>query len=629
MSILAYPRIHFKGKCEINPATGNNNDVMVNIDSVNVGLGAYLSSLSDDEARAWMMAGMQARHPRNKQLHWYLKSGWNYFGDMSFRFVDVAVTTVTGTDGKTGARDPIVGQTVAILGSAEEEHFREPPPAVICDLDPLGSALTQLFIGRLTLGGKALGLEATYDTRAFGRWILWRNATIYQGEQNYPGAGATWQFAIPSEELTFHGTSTSPGLAALRAAALAAEGIVVQFALYQPEPLISDEELIAMFRRHEYRANPVVSLIVGTVGVWEEGELRTAPPDRLLVAPRPIMIGPATARVQRDRYVVSLNLVSTFPEADFIRPPSKYDFGRVRLGLVAPSGGPPVPISDPIAYDYPTYESTGGVLDVPYDPSVVSRDQLDDGTLVLCCDSDGSTPPDTILSEPNPPMTVETDDRGVYLDVGESDYLSILVRERGEPPRTDVTVYIWEYQYKMDPVGDLERAGATLRLVDSHSGLAPRVGFPATVVYPRDRAVPLPIPVIALRSGSVALAFTLNGRPLHPGNPWDSAEYAGVRVMPQDDFSSEIQQGGATWDLVYEKIWRFYHVVYPAMSKVISLNIKETMEKNAPLIVAATDPDHWESTHYMPPTRDLSTGKRALLVEWANEVARKPRGGSN
>lgn len=74
MSVLSYPRIHFKGKCLVNPATGNNDDVSVNIDTVNAALLPPLAALTDADARAWMMSGVQAVSPVNKQIFWYLHS---------------------------------------------------------------------------------------------------------------------------------------------------------------------------------------------------------------------------------------------------------------------------------------------------------------------------------------------------------------------------------------------------------------------------------------------------------------------------------------------------------------------------------------------------------------------------
>lgn len=38
MSVLAFPRIHFRGRCLINPLTANNDDVMEAIDEAHVGI---------------------------------------------------------------------------------------------------------------------------------------------------------------------------------------------------------------------------------------------------------------------------------------------------------------------------------------------------------------------------------------------------------------------------------------------------------------------------------------------------------------------------------------------------------------------------------------------------------------
>src|SRR5262249_25026235 len=98
MSVLAYPRIHFKGKCLINPATGNNDDGMDTVDSGNVGPLPALNDLSDAEARAWLIEGVPAGSPINQKVFTYVRSGWNYFGDMSGQFQDPPVCSVVGTD---------------------------------------------------------------------------------------------------------------------------------------------------------------------------------------------------------------------------------------------------------------------------------------------------------------------------------------------------------------------------------------------------------------------------------------------------------------------------------------------------------------------------------------------------
>ncbi|QEH34850.1 Violacein biosynthesis protein VioB [Aquisphaera giovannonii] len=625
MSVLGYPRIHFRGRCSVNAATGDNDDVRIGINPDAVALEPALAAMSDRAAMSWMMEGVRAIQPECNEVRWYLKGGWNYFGDLTFKLLDARVNAAVGPDGVASSADPIVGEDVAILGSPSEDgHIG--PTAKVCDADPTGSWLTQLFLGHLSVGGEHLGISATHDARAFARWVGWRNAVRYKGEQNFTGGGATWQFALPRECLRFRGTDRSPALEALRDAAEGARGIVVQFSLLLPQPEITDLELIALFQAGDYVPNPVLSLLVGTIGVWQDGELATAPDGRLLLPPIKYT-GPATARVQPYRPVVSLNLACTFFEDGYDLPPKKADYGPVWLGYVPEGGGDPVRISEPIAYDYPTYEATGGILDVPYDPRVVSRDQLDRGSLVLLSmlGAQGDRPV-PLLAEVPDGLVVDTDDRGLYLDVDGRGHIHVLVRERGLPPRSDVPVWIWEYQNYLVPAGPLERAGGVPKLVDQGSGLEPRVRFPSVVLFPRGRAEPLPVPVEAIRPGSVAMALTLDGRPLPAGYPWDTAAYAGARVLPEDDFSKYPLRRRTSWKFMYKHVWRYYRLIFPAMSRIIPMDSKEDMEAAARHILARTDPAIWHSTLYMPPSRDLSRGKRDLIVEWVEEVERRRRG---
>ena len=222
-------------------------------------------------------------------------------------------------------------------------------------------------------------------------------------------------------------------------------------------------------------------------------------------------LGPCTARIQQGRDVVSLNLITTFPEANYQRPPLKADLGRVVLGVVRRGNAAPIPIGGPLAYDCTNYELTGGVVDVPYDPGSVSEKELADGTLVLLAEKNPKGPLYSILTEANSSITIETDDRGVYCDVGDSGTISILIRERGAPPRSDVTVWLWEYQYVTCPGGFQQRASSTLTLVESGPPLAARISIVRRVVFGAGRSQPLPIPFRALRPGPLALAFTLDG----------------------------------------------------------------------------------------------------------------------
>jgi hypothetical protein len=637
MSVLAYPRIHFQGKCLINAATGNNDDVMDNVDSVNVRLLPPLNDLSDAAARAWLIEGVPAISPINQKLFTYVRSGWDYFGDLSVQFQDTTVCSVVGTDGRRSRRDPIVGEPVQIVGS----HGTKP---VICAVDSTGAAAAQIIVGGFVLGDDELGLSATYETRAFNRWIVWRNAQVYQGEQNFVGAGATWQFAIPrGDPLRFSGSEESPALAELAAAEGRRQGILVQFCFYLPEPQISDSALIELFHDGCDSSNPAEAFLVGTIGVWEDGELGTVFTGRLLQAPPdaedplsnvlPYPLGPAAARVHPGHEVVSLNLITTFPEANYDRPPTRKAYiGPVRLGLIPPSSDQAIPISKPFPYGYASYEESGGIVDVPYDPGRASPEALRDGALVLLADryakpywGPAGKPRRRhwrpILTEAYSIRTVDSDDGAVYLDVGKSQQIALLVRERGGPPSSDVTISLWEYQFVVIPPGFQQRAHSELTLVGPGTPLVHRIEYPAAVVFPAGQAVPYPVPIRGCLPGPLTLAFTLTGQPPEPGFPTGAVSFTGVRVLPVDTFPKDSKP---SWDFMYQNVFRYYNLTFPAMSKVIPLDNQAAMEAAAPEIVRRTDPALRHSTRYMPITRDLSSGKRDLIVKWAHSLPKGP-----
>ncbi|MDG3008289.1 hypothetical protein [Paludisphaera mucosa] len=563
---------------------------------------------------------------------------------MSSSFTQVSVCSVTDSNGRTHSDDPIIGSLVEIEGSpADMEFFRiRGPDAVICDLDPTGSATAQLFLGAFSLGNGVAGISATINVRAHARRALFRNAAVYEGEQNFPGGGASWQFALPLESLRFKGAGRSIALDALRAAAEAARGLVVRFGVLRPEPRIRTNELIELFHQGRFVRNPAEAIVVGTVGLWEDGDLTSASADRSLLPasgpPRPSTIlgiaaeylGPAAARVQRGRDVVSLDLISAFPEDGFDPPPAKpvkANLGTVRLGWAPPGGGSVVPISRPLAYEYATYETRGGVLDVEYDPRAVSRDDLDRGDLVLISEDDATGRRVTLLTEAGSAVTAEVDDKGIYLDPGDSAEIAISVRERGGVPRRDVTVHLWEYQSVTVPESANRRAGTVLTRVGSESSLRQRVRFVPTFVFPRGRSEPLVVPIAAMRPGPALLALTVDdqGPDLLESRPWGLNSYGGVRVLPRDSYRSVPPDVRTSWEFMYRTVFRYYRLVYPAMSQVIDFSNQTQMEDNAERIAQGIDPRLRSNTRFMPVSRDLSAGKRALIVEWAARVVRDRR----
>ena len=134
----------------------------------------------------------------------------------------------------------------------------------------------------------------------------------------------------------------------------------------------------------------------------------------------------------------------------------------------------------------------------------------------------------------------------------------------------------------------------------------------------------LTLNLTALRAGVSLIRFVDPAHPLTPNFAWDNCDYATVRILPFDDYSQVPDATINSWNFIYAEIFGFYSVLYPVMSKVIpwgpdgAPNNPAEVKQFASQILAFTDFNMWNTTIYMPISRDLSGGKRELLRRWCN-----------
>jgi hypothetical protein len=101
---------------------------------------------------------------------------------------------------------------------------------------------------------------------------------------------------------------------------------------------------------------------------------------------------------------------------------------------------------------------------------------------------------------------------------------------------------------------------------------------------------------------------------------WTWLYFVHVRVLPSDADLDAIPDNQITWDLVYEKVLRYYYKVFPTMDQHLMLNDKQACINAAQMLLLLTDASSWDSTLYMPITREMSDGKRNLLHRWCRRV---------
>ena len=325
-------------------------------------------------------------------------------------------------------------------------------------------------------------------------------------------------------------------------------------------------------------------------------------------------MGPAFAVLDRGRHVLVLDLALTFPERDVFL--EKADLGsfalqvrdRVRRHRVTRIG-PLITFGD---YRRATYEQTGGVVELALRPG--DADLIAGGDLELVSIERPARP---ALREQV--LVAETDDRAIYLDEGQTRIVRFRLLERGTVPAGPVGLRLTHHD---DTGRRLEGSARTVQVLDAGGkrlrGGVVRVGRSGWVrleLRPR-------------RPGTCFIsvhAFTLS-RPAAPSR-WLSlaVPYLAVRVLPFDlALSRRIRDADLTFPLLYETVLRVYDVVCPEMTRGFVPDDPTTLARNAKRIHAALAPERFESSGFIPVRRDLSSGKRHLLLRWLARVEAPP-----
>jgi hypothetical protein len=485
MSVLSFPRIYFNGYMGWDPATGNNNDYQPINDGQNASLNwEYLSSYGvtgplgptgaaggtgpfTSEFRNWVVGG--APDPCNPNPggvtpdtssdcsgpsgptadNCHTGSRWNYFGGNGCWFVQYPgggkQTLTTGGDLAYGqsapAGDTIIGKPVVISGNTFGGRGSN---ARLVDIDPYSPWSSQIIFNGVRVGDDNSFISGEQYLRMHSRcFFLPRNtALIIAGVM-----GVIFQTTFPFEQLECQpGSSTLLQTLVNAMQQQGAQGLMMRFTafstLYYQNGVFNDikqrpttaDQVEALYRSGEVFSNPAYSTVVGAFGVWNQGELSTAPGGHLLVprgkpkringtqsalishvesvkvsghgearftmkyAPNPdapgglsdaaaldasdpanaqssgppnLALGPALAEIGPTGNYISLDLSNTIPDLGPTGPSGeKYDYGPITVGVQGPSGFRPLGSFD--NYDWDSYMSKGGIVDVLFQDNITS-----------------------------------------------------------------------------------------------------------------------------------------------------------------------------------------------------------------------------------------------------------------
>ncbi|HEX4421926.1 MAG TPA: hypothetical protein VH165_28635 [Kofleriaceae bacterium] len=676
MSLFDFPRINVWGTHVVNVGTGNNDSASpgteLTVTSNSEQVRAITHGMTDEEFRSWVTQLDQDG---------MLRCQWNYFGDMSIRFVDVRVRSVQlGYDHLISDADnePLIGAPLQLNN------------AVMCDTNPEGYHTTQIFSETLELTTRAFSTGSFLSRkpgRATTRWLNWYRNVSYHGLFGLPPAGANGQLSsggaggasasfqcaieVRKEDLVsapgresigdgvFHkllASESSQAAQALVAALQApnARGLIFRYNLYLCFPHLSDTALAPMFASGAAPVNPAYGLVLGTLAPWYDGEPQTITLGRYLkpAAPypnpyrnnSPYYISPIVARVDRTHEQISLDLANAMPEDG---PEGyKYNLGDVVLGIrtATPPDADPVTNRSPVTpigtipNDRETYLRRGGLCDLSYAslPAQTKQQLYHDGyELVLApslagvmlyeteymIDTDCSTnyldelPPGQTWNDPSVREGLAAQpDPALRGDV------PLYLRKRGEIPTGTTQVKI--EQWRSTPTGYPDEYGAYR--------------------YP----ILLGSEQITLHGGTGRYRLEPSGGPglrtyrLVPQGVWPaqiSPEvfakqmfrefFLDLRILPYDDYSA-VSESQLTWDYIYDEVFRYYHLIMPAMSQ--RLDLKDPTIWDTPTaagyILRMTKTSLWGYYDYMPRSRDLSKYRRELLRRFCHKVIRERAG---
>jgi len=143
------------------------------------------------------------------------------------------------------------------------------------------------------------------------------------------------------------------------------------------------------------------------------------------------------------------------------------------------------------------------------------------------------------------------------------------------------------------------------------------------VTIPANSNGELTLTLTGVRPGTSLIRFVDPTIPaVAPNFCWDNTDYCCVRILPFDDYRSYSDEQVNNWPFIYENFFNYFALLYPVMSHVIPWGPLDAPDNPGIVTQFAgqmkifTDPVNWDTTIYMPITRDLSAGKRALLWRW-------------
>jgi hypothetical protein len=557
MSVLETPRLYFRGKTTWDPIVTNN----------------QAQQYDEDDSKTVFGSGFDDVQAFRKDAIAAVTSGGNWNPDGTHRSIFYE-TTIVGVDigSGVGTGDPIVKCPVSLTG-------------MLVDLEPYGAFTSQVFFDTMSFGIQGgCHVLAPRSTRMTARYINFaRNKTYGGGNAPAGGASVVWQTSFPKGNALRLNPHHSPVVEQFAEALKDDDvlGLTVRWNAYRTLYFdTADQNAIgALAQQHQnnltgggFQPNPARSEIVGVLGLWRKGEPASEPGDRALLTRQSKTIASAHARLSIDS--LTLDLANSVPETGVDL--TKQNLGDLTAVAVAADGKTVLAKLGTFGYDSyrrEAYDATAGIVVLKVDAAAAQTAKTadiqlrqKDGTVLLA-----ETALRAIATVPN-----------IYLDEGETAALDVMVLDRGGPAGAGIAVAMTDFT---------SSAGSSVTHQTNAQGIAT---FPLT-----------------------GTAGQVEGYMLVPGNgapnPQFSQQintYVYIRTRPSDD---DIAQLPPTWANVHKFVLRNWQAMAPCMDNWLDLGDPNQVKSFAALLRKLTDKANFESLRFMPVTRDMTAGERALL----------------
>ncbi|WP_332852117.1 iminophenyl-pyruvate dimer synthase VioB [Duganella sp. S19_KUP01_CR8] len=585
MSLLDFPRFHFRGFARANVPTANRNthghiDIATNTISMAGDPFDLDRPPSDFHQHLKQLAPrFNAAGKPDPEGVFSQAAGYNACGNNHFSWENARITGVQLRPGEVDTEDALVGAKLALWGHYNDYLRTTFNRARWVDNNPSQPDTTLIYAGQFTLSG----MQATPNTPALFsadiaqahsvRWLGGGHITERSGhflDEEF-GRSRLFQFSVAKRDPHFLFNPDTPLPASMRALqqALAGDdvlGLTIQYALFNMSTPQKPD-------------SPVFYDLAGSIGLWRRDELATYPAGRLLL-PRQASLGPVLVKVDGER--VSLNMPTAIPFTTRAAGPVSEQHpthalgGKAALGDLLLHGADGVLLARIPEQLYLDHWRHHGVVDVPLLHAAASAGPLSLGSAQAQWDEAD--------------WVHQSDSNQLYLEAPDR-------QRRQDYPQT-VTL---QSRYR----GELK----------AHPALA--------VQAEHGELLALELQPSALGTGYTDL--TVTGRAsgatrIKLGEEQDG-QHLGVRVLPDDWHLDDVPAEQVDYAFLYRHVMSYYELVYPFMAdKVFSLADHCKCETYSRLMWQMCDPRNRDKSYYMPSTRELSLPKSRLFLKYLTQV---------